>query len=248
MNTIFLVLCGTIIVSTLLFLVLLLRVPLGDKDFWLKTLSAVFASLVFAVGIPALIASHFSGKEQERKVDAQQERILLLDKEIADSKTKQAEAERQLLEVQARVSPRIVTNEQREKMMQILRDGPKAKVVVEYQRDDLEAYFLAERVWWIFWHTGGWDVGNGPIPVVREGLQDGFPSAVGLMGGYPVPDVTILANEIGPSDETPDTPYAVLSIALKAAGLKVGARKASSIDIVVPEGQFRLIVNGKPPF
>jgi hypothetical protein len=83
MNTIFLVLCGTIIASAAVFGILLLRVSLDDQDFWLKSLSAVLATLVLGVGTFALIVSHRAGKELEGKLDAERLKRIELLKTVA---------------------------------------------------------------------------------------------------------------------------------------------------------------------
>jgi hypothetical protein len=224
-----------------LFLVLLLRVPLEDKDFWLKALSAVLASLVFAVGIPALIVSHVAGKEQGRKIDTQQERLLLLDKEVAEAKRKQAEAEAKVLELQERAAKaerdllklreraesRRFWNEKIE--LAIAKKRPTGNVLVTYDA----AVPDASNVWFDIYRTlerAGWNV--------TTRARDATDPLRGPNG------VSIFAWKLDMCPSDPDTAQCALWDLFCLSSLKDWH---CGLDTDLPENSFRIEVLARPP-
>jgi hypothetical protein len=154
MNTVFSVLCGTIIVSAMLFGVLLLRVPLSEKDFWLKALSAVLASLVFAVGIPALIVGHIAGKALER--------------EIEDTKGKLEAEQLARLELEESIAPRIlkVTGNTTNKLAEFVPTSFAIECV-----PDGEALRTAGQIRFALTQAGWGDLGTAPAISEPEGIR-----------------------------------------------------------------------------
>jgi hypothetical protein len=146
MTTFFLVLLGIIVASSLVFAASLLRLSLDDADFWLKVFSGLLAALIFTVGLAALVTGHFAGQAQAEKIKMQSEKILGLEKGVTDARTKQAEAERALLEVKDRISPRLKSGEQLTKIKEYLKDKPRGRVEIRYQSGDFEAYTFAENI------------------------------------------------------------------------------------------------------
>jgi hypothetical protein len=96
MSTFFFVLLGVVVAASLLFGALLLRQSLGDADFWLKVFSGVLAALIFAVGLAALVAGHFSGEAQAEKILALEKGNIEAQRELEAEKLKRLELEKSL--------------------------------------------------------------------------------------------------------------------------------------------------------
>ncbi len=199
------------------------------------------------MGIPALIVSHIAGKEQQGRIDAQYERSLLLERDLAEAKINQAEAELQLAEVRKRQEPRRLIWD---KFVEPLKSGPKGTAIIMYQPDDSEAHALSSEMWMALGSTG-WRVSE-PIPIPSDAvigtLRDASPvlinrlTRVERVGGSA--GVTIVANNLDEPMLTnrPDTAYLALETAL-LGGLG-GTR--STLDASLADSVFRVIVGSRP--
>jgi len=78
-----------------------------------------------------------------------------LDKEVAEAKTKQAEAEKALLEIQERLRQRGLTPEQKAQLLLKLKQCPVGKVEIVYPPNNLEAEKFAKQLQGIL-HEVGW--------------------------------------------------------------------------------------------
>src|SRR5439155_11561741 len=76
---------------------------------------------------------------RQKEADAN-EKSQKLEQATAEARTKQAEAERTLLEIQQRFTPRTLIGEQRDAFIKKLADSPKGKVEVSVTTGDPEAY------------------------------------------------------------------------------------------------------------
>ncbi len=117
-----------------------------------------------------LEASAIEAKSAQQKVEI----------DLAGAKAKQAEAERTLLEIQERFTPRTLIGEKRDTFVKQLADVPKGKVEVSVITGDPEAYTFAAQLWNAL-KDAGFDVGPqlvsftlfGPPPVgVIIGVKD----------------------------------------------------------------------------
>lgn len=137
MNTIVLVLLGILIIVAFAYLASLFWMPLEDADFWLKVISGVVAALTFLAGAAALVTGHILGNRQAEK-------MLILDKDAAEARTKQAKAEAKLLELSEfrdkQVSPRWVYLTG---LGDALKGKPTGRAEVIYVPDDDEAWITA---------------------------------------------------------------------------------------------------------
>jgi len=119
-------------------------------------------------------------KEKDVQIGQTKERAEKLEKETAEAKRRQAEAEKQLLEIQQRFKPRTLIGEQRDTFLKNLKDAPRGKVEVSVTTGDTEAYTFAAQLWNTL-KDAGFDVGPqlgsftlfGPPPVgVIFGIKD----------------------------------------------------------------------------
>jgi hypothetical protein len=87
-------------------------------------------------------------KEAQQKVEVQ----------LAESRTKQAEAERMLLEIQERFTPRTLTGDRREQFVKSLENAPRGKIEASAITGDPEAFTFATQIWETL-RDAGFDVG-----------------------------------------------------------------------------------------
>lgn len=247
MSTFFFVLLGIIVACSLVFGVALFWRSLEDADFWLKAFSAVLGALIFAVGMAALITGHFAGKEQGRKIDAQQERMLGLEKDLAEAKTKQAEAELALAEVQRKQAPRTLSTEKfSEVLRESLRTQPQPRpgflqqrITVLYQREDIEAFAFAGQIASALYQAGWRDVGPEPLPSGAGGPSS-LPTVLKLGGDAGLSIVPQRRIHGGP-DEAEKLLISALLGAFAACGLEA---KIGGLPYTF--GNLAIIVGPKP--
>ena len=148
-------------------------------EFWVDMSNlgvAIALALSFIFGGASLYLSRRLGKvkdaqsAQEKAVS--DERMLALDKEVAEARTKQAEAERALLELQERMKPRHLTPEQRARLLEILKATTKGNIKVSCAVSNEESCAFAVELANLL-KAAGWSV-TGVGQLVKGGKQAGI--------------------------------------------------------------------------
>jgi hypothetical protein len=128
-----------------------MRAKTMNPDTWLSFFE-VLSIGAGVLAVAALIGTVVMGKKANAR---QAERVLTLETGLADAKTKQAEAERRLLEVQNRIAWRHSFDEK--KFREVLDRGVKGTAEIVYLKDDSEANIFAESLWFAL-AASGWSV------------------------------------------------------------------------------------------
>lgn len=190
MNILFLVLCGIVTVSSLVFGISLFQVPLEERDFWLKVFSALLAVLVLAVGLAAVITSHVLNDALTREVAESAKAISDARTELARQQERAAVAEQSLLEMQERMRPRTLTSEQHAKAITALASAPKHVVTLSWASGDTESLSLANEIaiilksaGWIFKEEGGFVRNPHPTGIQVKSKRP-TPSSTALVGAF----------------------------------------------------------------
>ncbi|MCA1638604.1 MAG: hypothetical protein LC768_09770 [Acidobacteria bacterium] len=131
---------------------------------WLRVIAAIIGFFTFVALIATTWVTIKANKEKEVKNKEQQERIeklkndtAKLEKEITEAKTKQIEAEKALLELQNRISPRSLTQEQQTKLLAALKTLPKDSIDIHFISGNEESIQYAEQFIRVF-KDAGWQV------------------------------------------------------------------------------------------
>ena len=213
----------------------------------LQLIAIVLAALTFFVGTALVFSGIEVNKIQKKENEEQVEKLRELDKQVADARTAQAEAELQLANVKKRQNPRQLKVGE---FAAELGKYPATEVEILFQPNDNEANQLAMQLF--MGVMSAWPNSKvpksypRPIPdtAVRSDLI-GVPQAVlnGMgpamrVGAQPF-GVTVLANSPPSGDDAPHRP---LCNAIKAGGLGV----ASATDSGMPDGLLLVVVGEKP--
>jgi hypothetical protein len=119
----------------------------SDNSYWvLQTVSLVLVGLTVVVGGLAIMVGKASNQRQAGKILDLQKSVSDAEKDLAVAKTKQAEAERTLLEIQERFVPRTLEGKTRETFLAALKDAAPGKVVVRTLGNDPEAAAFALQI------------------------------------------------------------------------------------------------------
>jgi hypothetical protein len=126
--------------------------------------------------------------------------------DLAFAKTKQAEAERTLLEIQERFVPRTLTGQIRDKFLEDLAGAPRGKIIVSVIANNPEAFTFASQI--------------------RDTLQGaGYDSGDNMQSFMPMGSAPLVGLSVGIRDEKQQPPFAgSLQRAFEAIGIKVLAR------------------------
>jgi F0F1-type ATP synthase membrane subunit b/b' len=141
--------------------------------------------------------------------------------EVERQRERAANAERALLEVQERLRPRTLTSQQRDGLLEILKNGPKGKVELQVPINDFEAdgfaLILAEVL-----KEAGWQVGKDIIFVAINFKSEGL--------------LVQARREV-------NLPAEALQKALESIGFPT----APQVNSELPEDKIILFVGSKPP-
>jgi mannitol-specific phosphotransferase system IIBC component len=163
--------------------------------------SAIFTGMLWRAG----------NRQQDSVIAETNERTQKLEGDVAVAKTKQAEAERTLLEIQQRFTPRTLIGEQRDKFVAQLADSPKGKVEISVTTGDPEAYTFAAQLWNAL-KDAGFDVGTQVVSFTMFG-----PPPVGVI--------------LGVKDKDKQPPYGgEIQKALKSVGIDAGGELFGAED------------------
>lgn len=147
---------------------------LVDHQFLLSGLSWACVLLTLLFGALSLVGSREANRRQSLQV-------LSLEKDTADAKTRQADAERRLEEVKRIAEPRQLDEA---KFVAALKDKAKGTVKLVYKSDDTEAFGFALQLLTAF-QKAGWK-GNEPEPLKIPTNEFGGQK---YSGDVPLPDV-----------------------------------------------------------
>jgi len=204
-------------------------------------LIAIVAGLL---AVAALIGKDIaSGIVADRKA----KQLLVLQKDVADARTKQAEAETRLEELRRSQLGRAYTFDFG-KFVEALKDRPKGIAIILYAKDDTEAYQFAGKLAFSLRDAGWRSPSPKPITPSDNPALAGMPSEmVAGLPGSPDPltniRVGIVANNLDESPSgSPDPLYKVLTNAFRASG-----RNASGgmLDSSLPNDTVRIVVGAK---
>jgi hypothetical protein len=160
-----------------------------------------------------------------------------LETQAAEARTKQAQAEASLYELQRQRLPRMLRFDSQESlnaMIESLRQNPLTTEIV-YKRDDSEAYSLAYQIWAVL-SSAGWHVSK-PAPISQDIPAD---KILEDLGAQPL-GVSIAIKAI-PNNPKPNDPYSVLTGALAKTLGQISVGRAPSL----PDNVVRIIVMPKP--
>lgn len=201
--------------ATLFSLLLLFSMPLEEKDLLLKYASGVLAGLTFMVGIGALVTAHTLGNRQAEK-------IARLEKETAEAKQKQAEAELQLDYLRRNAGPRRVLGD---KFLAALNGKDKGTVEIMYREGDSETEIFALEISSTL-ERADWKVSA--VKPTSEGIRDDE-------------GIIIYASKI---ESIPlNNPSAFRGLA-DALATTVG-RFSARVDETLPANHFRIMIGTK---
>ena len=185
---------------------------------------AFIASLV--IGVIATCVMFLTGKIKEvhwdKERSASNERIAGLDKETADAKRRQKEAELKLAQMEKRQEPRGVPDD---RIANILRTAPPAKVILLYQKGDRDSVLFAGGVKDAI-RMGGWEI------LEFKGVDDINE------GGTGQGDMMFWMRSLGNKSES----IRMLEVALTEAGFRFGGMS----DPDLPDDTLRLKIFTKP--
>lgn len=178
---------------------------LEDWNSFFQLASAVLLGLTFFVGAAAIITAQMVGRRQAELIAtvgldaadankkaaearegtaraladaaAANESASRLEIEAAQQREKAAKAERELLELQERIRPRRITDEQRARLVELLRKVPKGPVIVRSVMGDAEGNALAEQIDAIF-KVAGWTTDGVTYSAYSGGNPTGLFGAV----------------------------------------------------------------------
>jgi|SRR5438067_2482315 len=187
--------------------------------------SVLLLGLTFIAGAGTIVTSRILNQRQSKTIlrletaasqaRTAQQRVQIelgeTQKEVAGAKTKQAEAERQLINIQERFRPRMLA---RSKFIEALQNAPRGKVEISVITGDPESFAFADSIWAAL-RDAGFDVGNQVTPFMIFGE-----TPVGLTLG--VKDV-----------ETPPLHAAPIQKAFEAAGVHAAGRAPFGSDLNV---------------
>lgn len=232
MNTIVLILVGILIIAALTFLVSLFRLSLEDADFWLKVISGVLAAFTFLAGAAALVTGAILGNQQVEK-------IAVIEQAAEEARAKTAAAELALEQLRQRQEPRHINPNA---LQAFLKGKRKATAVIQYQKNDPEAYNFAMNLWFALHDEAEWDIQFLPSPI-RDSVDPFFSQFPSVLAAGGMRGVTIVTKEIKPFPANGEaSPYAALVKVLMASGVEVSA----AIDVSQADDSFRIIVGPKP--
>lgn len=150
----------------------------------LQVIGGIVLALSFVVGIAVIWAGIKANQEKDKQVREQSERIAELTKEaeaarertatleikVSQAEEKRLEAEKDLLELQDRFSPRTIPPEDRKKLSDFLHQSPTSRVEIMYSANDAEAFRFASQIveilkdigWEVSLFTGAVSLGSLP--------------------------------------------------------------------------------------
>ncbi len=173
--------------------------------------------------------------------------LLALQKEVADARTKQAEAEMQLAEVKRQQDPRRVDLA----FLKALEGQPKGEAEVLYQPEDAEAASLALGTFGLL-HSAGWKLSGLPIPIpsnaatrlmreaIPEELLHQFPAVVRVGGSISGGKTGVFI--VATSQQEPPFGKGSPSHALYNAFFANGIEAKGGFDGDLPVGKLRIVI------
>lgn len=126
--------------------------------------------LVIFAGI-ALVSGTIVNRRQSREITSANERTAKLEKEVAQARTRQADAERELIELQEKLRPRHLL--ERNKFVSFLKEYKSGPLEIQYSGNDVESRAFASEIEAAF-KDAGWS----EVHVNNNVLI--FPQPVGL--------------------------------------------------------------------
>jgi hypothetical protein len=124
-----------------------------------QTLSVIFVLLTVGTGVGTIITGYIVNRRQTKN-------IAILQKEAADARRRQAEAETQLLLVRKKLEPRLI---RADIFKDALRGTEPRSVEILYPKDNGEAFLVAGQLALALSRVPGWIVSNPkPIPELPE--------------------------------------------------------------------------------
>lgn len=146
---------------------------------WMRILTAVIGGVAFIALIITTWVTIKANKDKEVKNNEQKERIeklrndtANLEKEVADAKLRQAEAELALAEMQERLRQRNLTPEQKTQLSLKLKQCSVSEIDVVYGPNNLEAENFAKQIRSLL-SEAGWEgelIMSSPFPYNMKGL------------------------------------------------------------------------------
>lgn len=231
MNTILLVLLLNVAVSALLFLLVLTRLSWEDADWWVKAISAEFATVVFFTGLLALYTGGVVNEKLTATVAALGRETAGLQKEVAEARAKQAEAELALEQVRKKQEPRRL---KWDAFVHALKGRPTGTAMIVYQPNDPEAYHLAVDIWMALGSAQWQTTEPQPAPPSPR-------SSPPILN----PGVSVVANDINgafpPYTGEDNAARALAEAVFDSLGGTHGGRDES-----LPDNVFRVVVGPKP--
>lgn len=123
----------------------------------LQIIGGVLLAIGFVVGIATIWVGMQANKEKDIKAREQEETIAGINLKIEQEARKRAEAERALLELQNRLSPRVLASEQKTELLRRLQAIPKGTIEINFVAGNEESMQYAQQFIEIF-NTAGWKV------------------------------------------------------------------------------------------
>lgn len=192
---------------------------------WIERVKTASAFLV-ALGVAGeFLGGWIAGPIQKRVDDIRNSELALLQRETAEARLRQTQAELQLAELKKRQEPRgIVGNI----ILPILKNAPPGRAIMEYQEGGPEIYLFAVSLWQTL-TKAGWKI---PEPI-------GVPSIVKNRGAA-LAEITFTARRIDDMND-PSTSMGALWKALYAAGYKMGGFANNAL----PDDTLRILIGPK---
>jgi hypothetical protein len=174
-------------------------------------------------GIAQADAEAAQANQQTKKLESDnlklQANVATLEKDAAEARTKQAQAETMLANIVKRQNPRILDSKT---FLEKLKDKPKARVEIMYQENEPEPFGLAVQIrrWLgegVNGDGAGWDVPD-PKPISPEWLPPNVPTNMPLASSYlTIWGLTVVTSKSWKGED--DDAMGALMVALMASGI-----------------------------
>lgn len=195
-------------------------------------ISALALGVGFVTGLVSVGLSWRINEQQRHELEK-------LRADVATQQERAAKAELALEEVRKKQEPRHIN---RDAFDAFLKGKRKATAVIQYHKNDPEAYNFAMNLWFALHDEAGWDIQFLPSPI-EDSVDPYFSQLPSVLAAGGINGVTILTKEIKPFPTTREaSPYAALVKVLRASGVEASA----AIDVRLPDDSFRIIVGAKP--
>jgi hypothetical protein len=215
------------------------------RPFDRSLLRAVMGGILITVGVAGELYIEFRASSREDALRTANKTIIArLDREAADARTKQAEAEKELARLQLALRPRHLDHE---KFLAELGGKPKARAKIWYVPNDSESFMLASQVYhWLGLGQGdgaAWDVSK-PEPIPEQGGYAGLANAPGAVRFGPGLGVGVVANKLQLND--PFKNPTALSALTAALGVSLRTGITGLVEPSLPDDLFIVVVAQKP--